>query len=968
LAPAALAAQLATPSIAPGTWPGQAPAPVTGDAFNAQVMARDAAGMVRVEDMGAGFKLVAGFQKLEATATGDGLTVFSQAMPGAGLTLKAGAYGREGKMVPLAGTGKVERSGPVVRFLRPGLTEEYSVNTDGVRQDFIVAQRPDGTGPLTVQLDLRGATAAASGHGALLSMEQGGGQVAYDRLLVTDASGKALPAALNVVADNKLAVVVQDADAVYPVRIDPTYSNANWHAMGAGTNALVQAIAVSGSTIYAGGTFTTAGGGPASHIAKWDGSTWTALGSGLNGAVYALAVIGTDLYAGGFFSTAGGNPANNIAKWDGTNWTALGSGTNNLVGALLAVGTDLYAGGVFTTAGGNPANYIAKWDGTNWSALGAGTNNMVLALASIGTDVYAGGNFTMAGGGSAARIAKWDGSSWSALGAGVDNYVYALTVSRGDLIVGGSFTTAGGSSANRIARWDGSSWSTLGSGVNNWVYALSAWDTDIFAGGRFTAAGGNSATRVAKWDGSAWSAMGSGANNNVLAMRATSTDLYIGGAFSTVGGNAAASVARGNIACSKVVVNINTDANGDQISWEFTDALNTVIATGGPSTGENNMLVSDTVCIAYLPVDDFFGFRLLDSFGDGITNGGWELRTPDGKLILADVFDSGSQSPSATPLSPGYGSSHSLCLPLGPANILATECNIFTNEGGNKVYCNKVTGATQYQFEFSDPDAGRIRRIARSTNYVHFWDMVTSPLTPGVKYFARVRTNASGPMTTAHWGSGCEMGLASSTPCSQLIMAPAYGHSCNESRSFNTNNSFIYATPVPGATEYQFRIYNTGEGYDQTFVRSTYILQLKWNSNIAPPLLNGSTYNVEINVKSFGEYSGFCASSCTITINNPPARPEGLLEQLPGSANLWPNPVRDGQVHLDLTGLEGADQQIAVDIQDIYGKQVYAQDFANGGERFSTVLQLPNSVASGVYMVNITVNGKRTVQRLSIIR
>jgi hypothetical protein len=245
--------------------------------------------------------------------------------------------------------------------------------------------------------------------------------------------------------------------------------------------------------------------------------------------------------------------------------------------------------------------------------------------------------------------------------------------------------------------------------------------------------------------------------------------------------------------------------------------------------------------------------------------------------------------------------------------------------------------------------------------------MVTSPLTPGVKYFARVRTDVAGPLADAHFGTGCEMAITSNIPCSELIQAPAYGHSCNETRSFNTNNSFIYAKPVVGGTEYQFHIYNPGEGYDQTFIRPTYILQLKWNSNIAPPLQNGATYNVEINVKVNGVYSGFCPSTCVITIDNSGGM-GGLMEQLPGAATLWPNPVRDGQVNLGLTDLEDAEQQITVDIRDIYGKQVYAKEFGNNGESFSTILQLPNTVASGVYLVNITVNGKRTVQRLTITR
>ncbi|MGB6047036.1 MAG: T9SS type A sorting domain-containing protein, partial [Flavobacteriales bacterium] len=67
-------------------------------------------------------------------------------------------------------------------------------------------------------------------------------------------------------------------------------------------------------------------------------------------------------------------------------------------------------------------------------------------------------------------------------------------------------------------------------------------------------------------------------------------------------------------------------------------------------------------------------------------------------------------------------------------------------------------------------------------------------------------------------------------------------------------------------------------------------------------------------------------------------------------------------------GLVDADQTITVDIQDIYGKRVFAKEFGNTGERFNTILNLSSDIASGVYMVNITVNGERTVQRLSIIK
>jgi hypothetical protein len=80
----------------------------------------------------------------------------------------------------------------------------------------------------------------------------------------------------------------------------------------------------------------------------------------MNSTVYSLAVSGGDLYAGGLFTTAGGAPATNIAKWDGTSWSALGSGMNNDVNALAVSGSDLYAGGYFGTAGGKVSPYIAR--------------------------------------------------------------------------------------------------------------------------------------------------------------------------------------------------------------------------------------------------------------------------------------------------------------------------------------------------------------------------------------------------------------------------------------------------------------------------------------------------------------------------------------------------------------------------------------------------------------------------------
>ncbi len=271
------------------------------------------------------------------------------------------------------------------------------------------------------------------------------------------------------------------------------WDGSSWSPLGSGVSVNgflpgpVYALTVfddgTGHALYVGGGFTRAGGQMALSIAKWNGSSWSPLGSGVSGAassVRALTVFddgtGPALYAGGWFSSAGGQPASSIAKWDGSSWSPLGSGISGQVIALTVfddgTGPALYAGGWFTAAGGQPARNIAKWDGSSWSPLGQGvgwfdnSDAMVQTLTAFddgaGAALYVSGWFGSAGSLLVGNIAKWDGSSWSYVGDNfldrlVNDIVEATTVfddgTGPALYAGGWFTNAGGQPANRIARW-----------------------------------------------------------------------------------------------------------------------------------------------------------------------------------------------------------------------------------------------------------------------------------------------------------------------------------------------------------------------------------------------------------------------------------------------------------------------------------------------------------------------------------
>jgi trimeric autotransporter adhesin len=128
-------------------------------------------------------------------------------------------------------------------------------------------------------------------------------------------------------------------------------------------NEEVNALALSGTTLYVGGNFTKAGASNRAYAAAFDAGSGALRGwnPGPDGVVYALAASSSTVYLGGYFANVDSTPRAGVAAVD-TSEGALQawnpaltqtSGPPN-VSAIALEGEEVYLGGDFDAIQGTP--------------------------------------------------------------------------------------------------------------------------------------------------------------------------------------------------------------------------------------------------------------------------------------------------------------------------------------------------------------------------------------------------------------------------------------------------------------------------------------------------------------------------------------------------------------------------------------------------------------------------------------
>ncbi len=459
--------------------------------------------------------------------------------------------------------------------------------------------------------------------------------------------------------------------------------------------------------------------------------------------------------------------------------------------------------------------------------------------------------------------------------------------------------------------------------------------------------------------------------------------------------------------CTEIVtIEIETDGQPAQTSWEIIPQGGGAALCTGAGSYPANSNVSENCCLA----QGCYALRVLDSAGDGISNGGYILREEASGLRIIDNsnnFSTGSVS--------AVNAAQGFCLPLGTGRLIDSSCdkedwapNRFVVASADAAVSAQfgVSNATSgYVFWFFDPNGTysyrRFRSHATSDGYgsgatraCHFqingW--VNTPTTPhipaNVLLNVRVRNRVAG--VNQEFGPACRFQLdpaRAACPLIKLQDAAGSKFSCGVTRNFGNGNT-IYATPpqfIPAVNasllRYQFRFRNESLGYEVIRERNTYVMPLYWTD--APALECGVTYSVDVRV-SKDNGATWCIDTpapavpyapwgevCTVTIapcSGATLAPQSTSNIASGEARLtmYPNPNRGDQVFISLSEVGADVRTVTMDIFDMTGKRVAARSIAVQDGFLNSVVELNGDLSGGLYMVNITAGDKTYTERLVV--
>ncbi|MGH2960505.1 MAG: PQQ-binding-like beta-propeller repeat protein, partial [Solirubrobacterales bacterium] len=392
-----------------------------------------------------------------------------------------------------------------------------------------------------------------------------------------------------LVANGKLYAATQDGVRAF----SEASGSLLWTSSGSG----VRSISLSGSTLYAGGVFSTVDDQPRNQLAAFNANTGELLpwAPAADGTVNTVVSTPSGVYVGGFFETINGDPREGVAHVDATSgatlsWSPYLTGT---IWALAAADSELLVAGAISSLATAERSGLAAFDAAtgvplDWDPGIVG--GQVEALTAAGNTLYAGGAFTEVGGSQRERGAAFDAATGELLpwNPSATAQIDTIAANLNHVYLGGSFDAAGGEARSNFAEvdattGDATSWNPANAGGA--ISALALRGDSLFVGGSFDSFGELGASRLAGFDIVDHFQYGWLPEPNAAptSLAADDKSLYVGGAFTAIDGktrNHLAEFSSTSLGLRPQVLNLTSN---DHVSQLAIDGRDLVIGGAYPS-------------------------------------------------------------------------------------------------------------------------------------------------------------------------------------------------------------------------------------------------------------------------------------------------------------------------------------------------------------------------------------------------
>lgn len=292
------------------------------------------------------------------------------------------------------------------------------------------------------------------------------------------------------------------------------------------------------------------------------------------------------------------------------------------------------------------------------------------------------------------------------------------------------------------------------------------------------------------------------------------------------------------------------------------------------------------------------------------------------------------------------------CIPL--TKVRAVDCGKTNLIPNAQIVADAVTGATNYEWEFSDIVTNAVYATRVTTSTVITPGMVTPTLQWNTQYNVKVRAKVAG--VWGSFGTNCVIGLMQNPAITGVPATSIRTQFCNVTNL--SLNSIIAAQPITMGSQYQFEF--TDVSNNQVSIKqqsSTYIVL----NTVTPALLSGHFYDVRVRgfvfntwsawsaICNIGISSGVSAREFSIAIDEDGT--ETILEKEVSVAdflelNVYPNPMENEG---GFTVKSGEAKNVMVNLYDALGKVIWSNQIITNQYH-----QMPLDIMEGgIYLLSV---------------